>query len=556
VVRAPPLNWIAAEWGNCRMGIVGAKGRWTAIAAVAALVLCAALQIGDAVGLARKDEAPRNFDPFGYLRQAQLFQTYGVIGGLDTSFRGSVASYLKETAEKIDPDPSHWAYSIAPPAHHLEPRTGRIVDQYPPGTGFFLHFYRQGVQMRSSLFAALTLIFVSAALCLYFSNSLLRVFAVVLLAVPLADNVFRETFSYSSHLSQLFAAAIGLLGTLFFFRAGRERIVIAAIVALLIGLSASIRISDLLFFVGYAPIAWALLRSSDRSLGIPLVVLAALAGLAPLAIANHINMGGIFQIGYPEHDEAVGFEPAFVWENLKAYFGITRHYQAIDWIALFGLGAAAGLGRYRRRPLVALLPAFLNLASGIGFFAVHSINGPWYFTSHAVVVLSAAAAYVWFCARVHEAEPELLLHRAPVLVVACITVLVSIFFAQRIRPSFDPHMLAEKFKDTDIVYACEISGLFVQSGVYSPCLLNGDFEFAQRLVRRVSNDGRRQFVAIDSPAGRELLERVCVGAEKEFASVAGFPVFMIPPGLQNESGAPCGSRPNEHAGLSGTGAIQ
>jgi hypothetical protein len=530
--------------GGVAVKIGNAEAAWTNIAAAAALILFAALQVGYVIGLDQLDEAPRNYDPFGYIRQAELFRRYGVIGGLDTSFREPAARYLLGVAEKIDPDPSHWSYRIAPPAHHFEPRTDGIIDQYPPGTGFFLHFYPEGLQQRSSLFGALTLVFLCATALLWFAYSPLRVFAVVLGTVPLVINIYREAFSYSVHLSLVFSAFIGALMTLFFFRRGKDQIIISALLAFAIALGTSIRISNSLFFFGVIPIFYVMLRSRDRALGIPVIVVAAAIGILPLAIANQINVGSLFQTAYAERDK-VGFalDSATAWNSLTAYFGDTRRPQLINWLALFALGGAIGLGLYRRQPLVPILPAFLNLMLGIGFFAVHTLAGPYYMMSHAIEAICGSAAYMWLSVPAWPAcRRGLLPHGAFGLGVVACALLLSIFFFQRVKPSFDHNVLAEKFNDADIVYACEAAGLFVESGVYAACPQGGDIEFVQQLMVRVSQDGKRQFVVFDSTLGPELLDRVCPGAKaREFATVAEFGVFMIAPYLRDEAGRPCRS---------------
>ena len=96
------------------------------------------------------------------------------------------------------------------------------------------------MQQRASLFVALTLAYLCVVFCLWRSNSPLRLLAVVFVGVPLMTNIFREAFSYSVHLSLMFSALIGMLGTLFFFQRGKHQIAIAAAMALLVGLSASI----------------------------------------------------------------------------------------------------------------------------------------------------------------------------------------------------------------------------------------------------------------------------------------------------------------------------
>jgi MFS family permease len=520
-----------------RRGIVLMKAirpdaRWTGILSAVALIFFAVLQVGYVIGLTHRDEQPRNYDPFGYLGQARLFQEYGLIGGLDTSVRNPTAAYLIKIAKETDRDSSRWKFQIAPPAHHYEPRINRIVDRYPPGTGFFLHFYREGQQERSSQFVILTAVFLAIALCLWFANSLPKLLAVAVAGTLLVADIFREEFSYSVHLSLAFSAVIGLLGTLFFYRRGANQIAIAALLALLIGLSASIRVSNVLFIAGYLPIAWALLRSPDRAIGLPAAIVAGVIGFLPLAASQAINAGGVLHPTYPEQDSmAFSLDPATVLNELTLYFGGMKRYQLTNWLAVLAVAGAIVVGVYRRQRLFPILPAALNLATGVGFFALHSVFTPWYLLSNAIAALSGAAAFIWFNAGSQtKYQRKFMPHGAFGAVVMGLALLLSGYFFQGVKPAFDRNELAQKFANTDIVYACEAAGLFVESGIYAACLVGGDFEFTRKVLIRAAGDGRRQFIVAENPDAQALVARTCFGAEKQpFLTVAGFGVFIIPP---------------------------
>ena len=226
-------------------------------------------------------------------------------------------------------------------------------------------------------------------------------------------------------------------------------------------------------------------------------------------------------------------DPAILSKGLAGYFGGVKRYQIINWLALFALGGAIALAFRRRQPLLPVSPAALNFAIGIGFFAFHSIVMSWYLMSHAVGALSGAATYMWLGAHApaesgHKAFPK----NAFSLAVVSLTLLLSAYFFASIKPSFDRSELSRKLRSTDIVYACETAGLFVQSGIYAACLFNGNLEFAQKVLQRVSGDGRRQFIAVEHPVAQAMLNLTCPGSGKrEALTVAGFGLFMVPPNL-------------------------
>src|SRR5215469_12612803 len=78
------------------------------------------------------NEARGVFDDICYLRQAHLFQRFG-LAGFDTDISrdddGYLAAKLKEIGFPADK---------SPPCHTPMPATNRMVIQYPPGTGMLL----------------------------------------------------------------------------------------------------------------------------------------------------------------------------------------------------------------------------------------------------------------------------------------------------------------------------------------------------------------------------------------------------------------------------------
>ena len=84
------------------------------------------------------------YDDICYLRQAHLFQKFG-LGGLDTNVARDDDHYLSEKLKAIG-FPT-WSDVTTAPCHTLMPATNKLVMQYPPGTGFVLALFPSGFQV-------------------------------------------------------------------------------------------------------------------------------------------------------------------------------------------------------------------------------------------------------------------------------------------------------------------------------------------------------------------------------------------------------------------------
>src|SRR6201992_3708415 len=85
--------------------------------------------------ISRWNESRGVFDDICYLRQAHLFQRFG-LAGFDTDMSRDDDGYLKAKLTQIafagcnDPKEA--------PCHNFMPATGKLVIQYPPGVGMVL----------------------------------------------------------------------------------------------------------------------------------------------------------------------------------------------------------------------------------------------------------------------------------------------------------------------------------------------------------------------------------------------------------------------------------
>src|SRR5437016_7684423 len=104
----------------------------------------------------RWSEARGVYDDVCYLRQAHLFQRFG-LGGIDTDIARDDDHFLSNKLREIGhpaPDDVEQA-----PLHRFIEATGKRVMQYPPGTGFLLAAFPPGFQAAGLYIASSMVVF-------------------------------------------------------------------------------------------------------------------------------------------------------------------------------------------------------------------------------------------------------------------------------------------------------------------------------------------------------------------------------------------------------------
>src|ERR1700758_5071378 len=121
----------------------GRKSTMKPVKAICAL-LCLLLLASNVWSMLRWSEARGVFDDICYLRQAHLFQRFG-LGGFDTDLSRDDDGYLVSKLKQIGfPTPNDVTTA---PCHTLIAATGKRVIQYPPGTGALLALFPEGHQV-------------------------------------------------------------------------------------------------------------------------------------------------------------------------------------------------------------------------------------------------------------------------------------------------------------------------------------------------------------------------------------------------------------------------
>ncbi|MBC9881211.1 hypothetical protein G8O24_28165 [Bradyrhizobium sp. INPA01-394B] len=333
-------------------------------------LICLAILASNIWAMSRWSEARGVYDDICYLRQAHLFQRFGA-GGLDTNALRDDDRYfegkMKEIAFSEWKDPAQW------PCHNPM-QGGKLVLQYPPGTGFLLALFPEGHQV-VPLYIAASLIVCGLALSgIVLARTPWSVVGAGVfgaLAVYLMVNPAKASYSVAPTMAV--CAVAGFLTAVWLSRDKRSVLMIA-LIGLLLGASVNFRLPNALLAAGYflflgIPFLW------TRSLATFVQGLAfgagVLVGMVPTLAAQAINAGSALATTYGSAD-VVG--PTF---DLAVFGQYLRDMQFV--LILLAVGATAWLlgARERHKRLAALVVAG-NLAFNLGFFMTHPIFTPYY----------------------------------------------------------------------------------------------------------------------------------------------------------------------------------
>jgi hypothetical protein len=319
------------------------------------------------------------YDDICYLRQAHLFQRFG-LGGIDTDISRDDDHYFATLSREIGyaawADPARAACHTAIGKKH--------VIQYPPGTGFALSIFPEGYQRASLYEVANLVIFIAALLAIWSARSRRWILACGLVGVAaLYFMVNPAKASFSMAPTMIICAAVGLLTNILLNAPNRwQRIAAAALTGLLLGLAVSFRLPNLFLSAGYFLFLLAMtVRSRGSSDDIRRFVwfgACYLLGLTPTLAANAINAGSVLATTYSSGDVV---PPDFS-------FGIAYQYLADMQGPLILLTAAWGvwaLAAATRKAVPAIVAA--NLVTNLLFFLSHPIFTPYYLMPLAMLSL-------------------------------------------------------------------------------------------------------------------------------------------------------------------------
>lgn len=367
-------------------GSTGATENRMKIAKLACGLICLAILASNIVTMSRWSEARGVYDDICYLRQAHLFQRLG-IGGFNTNAALDYDRYFEGKMKQIAfaewQDPLRW------PCHNPMP-SGKVVMQYPPGTGFLLALFPEGYQV-VPLYIAASLIVCGLALAgIAMASTLPSIAGAGLfgaLAVYLMINPAKASYSVAPTMAV--CALAGFLTALWLTR-DRRSVLLITLIGLLLGASVNFRLPNALLAAGYCLfLAGAFLWSRTRTDFVRGLCfgLGALVGMTPTLIAQAINAGSPLATTYGSADVV---PPAFDLAVLGQYL---RDMQFV--LIVLAIGSTAWLlFRGERSVRQVALVVGGNLAVNLVFFLSHPIFTPYYILPIAMLSLWTAS-FAW-----------------------------------------------------------------------------------------------------------------------------------------------------------------
>src|SRR4029079_14813692 len=217
--------------------------------------------------------------------------------------------------------PQEWSQAIAPHCHHYKPTTDKVVDQYPPGTGYLLSLMPASAEAQTLYLICFLIVVAAAGLAMLLAPTIASVTGSFLVgAVFIAVLLLRHGNNFSLWPALVAVILAGALNTIVF--TSTRRIAAAFVRGLILGVGAVIRVADL--WLASGPAIMLLVdfvgRRDRTSFGRGLAYSVGLAvGLAPLAAANAINAGAVWASTYSARDtKSLDFSPGVLAHGLSA----------------------------------------------------------------------------------------------------------------------------------------------------------------------------------------------------------------------------------------------
>jgi len=337
-------------------------------------LLCLAVLVSHLLAMSRWNESRGVYDDICYLRQAHLFQRFG-LKGFDTDISRDDDGYLTSKLKEVG-YPT-WNDAATAPCHNPMPATGKLVIQYPPGVGLVLALFPAGHQVVPMYMLATLAVFGFAMSALFLArtiNSIVMVGIFGCAAVYLMINPIKA--SYSMAPTAVLCALAGLLTARWL--AGPEKdskTELIASLGFLFGLGVDFRLANLFLASGYGIFLLVSFLASRKALqfwqGVSFAI-AFVVGMAPTLVSQTINSGSVLTSTYSGSPDVRPFDLSFsaFWGYLHDPLQVVLLFLAIP-VALTLLRRDNGTRRVVQLTLV-------NLAVNLAFFLTYPIATPYY----------------------------------------------------------------------------------------------------------------------------------------------------------------------------------
>ena len=325
--------------------------------------------------ISRWSESRGVYDDICYLRQAHLFERFG-LDGFNTDIKRDDDHYLADKLKAIRF--LDWNDAARAPCHTWIAKTNTYVIQYPPGTGFALALFPAGFQVIPLYVLASIIVVGFAFLAMRYVStwsSLALTAAFGDIALYLMINPTKA--SYSMAPTMVVCALVGFLTALLFVKAPqRHPLLLTMLIGFLIGFAVNFRLPNLFLSAGYFLFFGFLLlrqRKLEALLQGGLFGVAYLVGIAPMLIANAINAGSPLATTY-------GADPNDLKSRIDANVLWAYFVDLQCLLLILACGWVVWILRcYRGNGIrsVAIVTA-LNLAVNVAFFMSHPTFNPYY----------------------------------------------------------------------------------------------------------------------------------------------------------------------------------
>jgi hypothetical protein len=334
---------------------------------------CLLLLASNVRSMSHWNEARGVYDDVCYLRQAHLFQRFG-LGGFDTDISRDDDHYLASKLQEVG-FPT-WNDVTTVPCHTPMPATNKKVLQYPPGTGMVLALFPRGYQVIPLYVTATAIVFGFALLAVFYARSVSSVLfagGFGCLAIYLMINPVKA--SYSMAPTMVACAAAGYLTARSFTATPQHRLWLTILLGLVLGVSVDFRLPNLFLSSGYflfLLFSWLSSRKTQIFLHGAAFTVAYLIGMAPTLLANAINAGSPFATTYGGQDVVPpDFSLSIVWQYVADMQFVLLVLAAASTAVILRTRGDDGVRR------VALVTA-ANLAVNLAFFLSHPVFTPYY----------------------------------------------------------------------------------------------------------------------------------------------------------------------------------
>jgi hypothetical protein len=337
-------------------------------------IICLVVLVSNIWSMSRWSEARGVYDDICYLRQAHLFQRFGV-NGLNTDMSREDDGFLSGKLKEIR-YPT-WNDVSTAPCHNVTPGTGKRVLQYPPGTGFLLSLFPEGRQVVPLYVCATVIVFGFAIFgILYARSATATALAGIMGAIAIYMMINPAKASYSMAPTLAACALAGFLTARWF--AGPERknaMLLTILTGLVLGMSVNFRLPNLFLSSGYFLfflVSFLSFRKFEIVVRGTCFTAAFVAGLVPTLVTNAINAGSPFATTYGGPDVvAPELSRSIIWQYLADFQFV---------LIVAAAGATLYILRNRNQNgvrRVALVTA-ANLIVNLAFFVSHPIFTPYY----------------------------------------------------------------------------------------------------------------------------------------------------------------------------------